>query len=403
MKKGWATKPLVEVCDVFADGDWIETKDQSANGIRLIQTGNIGEGVFKGRESKARYISAKTFSRLNCTQVLPGDCLISRLPDPVGRSCLLPETGEQMITAVDCTIVRFKATAMLPEFFNFYSQSDEYLRAVDAETTGTTRKRISRSKLGQVEIPVPPLPEQRSIVAILDEAFEGIAAAKANAEKNLRNAREAFEAALTASLDAASAEGRTSRLGDLVTRLTNGYVGPTRTIYTINGVPYLLARHVKNNKLQFDEKTYVSDAFNKRNSKSILREGDVLLVQSGHIGHSAVVPQEHEGHNCHAMIVISTKPGTVTGDYLSLFFNSARMRRAFWVIRSGSTVPHLTCKAVKELEIPIPPLDSQASLVSRSHSLRSESDLLCDAMARKMGALDELKAFLLHQSFTGQL
>lgn len=63
------------------------------DGIRLIQTGNVGEGVFKDRESKARFISSETFSRLNCSEIYPEDCLISRLPDPVGRSCILPETN----------------------------------------------------------------------------------------------------------------------------------------------------------------------------------------------------------------------------------------------------------------------------------------------------------------------
>ena len=105
---------LADVCEVFADGDWVESKDQSPNGIRLIQTGNVGQGVFKARSEKARYISEATFKRLRCTEIFEGDCLISRLPDPVGRSCILPDTGERMITAVDCTIVRFNPKQLLP-------------------------------------------------------------------------------------------------------------------------------------------------------------------------------------------------------------------------------------------------------------------------------------------------
>ena len=119
MKNGWPIKMLADVCEVFADGDWIESKDQSTKGIRLIQTGNVGEGAFKDRGEKARYISEPTFKRLRCTEIVEGDCLISRLPDPVGRSCILPDTGEKMITAVDCTIVRFNPNQILPRFFNF--------------------------------------------------------------------------------------------------------------------------------------------------------------------------------------------------------------------------------------------------------------------------------------------
>jgi len=164
----WKRKRLVEVCTTFDDGDWIESKDQAEDGIRLVQTGNVGIGVFKDRAEKGRFISEATYQRLNCTEIVPGDCLISRLPDPVGRACIIPDTGQKMITAVDCTIVRFDTKQILPEFFNYYAQSPQYFAEVNAETTGATRSRISRSKLGEIEIPFPSLSEQNRIIAELD-------------------------------------------------------------------------------------------------------------------------------------------------------------------------------------------------------------------------------------------
>ena len=172
MSEDWVVSPLSELCEVFTDGDWVESKDQSPQGIRLVQTGNIGEGIFKNRPEKARYISSATFDRLRCTEIIQGDCLVSRLPDPVGRACLLPATGERMITSVDCTIIRFKQKMLIPQFFVYYSQSPNYLRAVASECTGTTRSRISRKNLGLIPIPVPPLSEQQRIVALLDEALD---------------------------------------------------------------------------------------------------------------------------------------------------------------------------------------------------------------------------------------
>ena len=77
-------KELATLCDVFIDGDWIETKDQSNEGIRLVQTGNVGQGYFKDKDDKSRYISDETFKRLNCTEIKAGDILVSRLPDPIG-------------------------------------------------------------------------------------------------------------------------------------------------------------------------------------------------------------------------------------------------------------------------------------------------------------------------------
>ena len=95
---------LEDVCTVFTDGDWIESKDQSEKGIRLVQTGNIGEGIYLEKESRAKYIPEDTFKRLKCTEIFPGDILVSRLPEPVGRACIIPEKTERMITAVACFI-----------------------------------------------------------------------------------------------------------------------------------------------------------------------------------------------------------------------------------------------------------------------------------------------------------
>ena len=167
MKQGWEIKKLREVCSLIADGDWIESRHQSDDGIRLIQTGNIGNGVFKAKDDKPHYISESTFAELGCTEIFAGDCLVSRLPDPVGRACIIPELNCRMITAVDCSIIRFNG-GIAPRFFIYYTQSEQYKRDIDNNTTGTTRKRISRKNLESTSIPIPPLPEQEKIVEELD-------------------------------------------------------------------------------------------------------------------------------------------------------------------------------------------------------------------------------------------
>jgi type I restriction enzyme S subunit len=122
-------------------------------------------GEFLDKGNKARFISESTFKRLGCTEIVPGDVLISRLPDPVGRSCLVPNLGSRMITAVDCTIVRFDETRLIPSFFVFLTTIPEYYSHLAQYLTGASRQRISRANLAQVEIPLPPLSTQRQVVA----------------------------------------------------------------------------------------------------------------------------------------------------------------------------------------------------------------------------------------------
>ena len=159
---------LKEVCTFFADGDWIESSDQSDEGIRLIQTGNIGEGKYLEKETRAKYISESTFNKLSCTEVYPGDILVSRLPEPVGRACIIPEKNERMITAVDCTICRPNETLISKEYMCYFMRSNVYHTRLLGSVTGTTRKRISRKNLGNVEVKIPPKGEQNAIVKQLD-------------------------------------------------------------------------------------------------------------------------------------------------------------------------------------------------------------------------------------------
>lgn len=146
------TVPLSSICEVFTDGDWIESKDQSADGIRLIQTGNIGTGAFRNKGDRSRFVSEETFDRLQCKEIIPGDILISRLPDPVGRACVLPSGLGRCITAVDCTILRLKPD-WSASFVVWFSQTEEYGNQIATSLTGATRKRISRSNLGKIKVP----------------------------------------------------------------------------------------------------------------------------------------------------------------------------------------------------------------------------------------------------------
>jgi type I restriction enzyme S subunit len=408
VKAGWETKTLVDVCEVFADGDWIESKDQSSDGIRLIQTGNVGEGIFKDRGEKARYISEATFKRLRCTEIFEGDCLISRLPDPVGRSCLLPDTGERMITAVDCTIVRFNPKHVVPAFFNYFSQSFDYLEAVESETTGTTRKRISRSKLGQIPIPLPPLPEQQRLVAILDEAFEGIATAAAAAEQNLRNARAIFESHLQ-SVFAERGEGWVEKRLSELCDIKHGFAFKSE-FFTSEGDYVLLT----------PGNFYESGGYRDRGEKQkyysgefpesfILKKGDMLVAMTeqaaGLLGSPILVPESNRFLHNQRLGLVMKKPGVPwINEFFFHVFNTHVVRKEIHDSASGVKVRHTSPTKIGEVMVSFPTsIIEQQSIVLVLENLRTETQRLEAIYRQKLTALDELKKSLLHQAFTGQL
>lgn len=142
------------MCEKFTDGDWIEAKDQSDAGIRLVQTGNIGIAEYLDKPNNKKWISEETFERLHCEEVYPNDILISRLPEPAGRACIMPNLGTKMITAVDCTIVR-PSKDVSANFLLQYLSSQSYFYEVNTCLAGGTRQRISRGNLAGFDVPIP--------------------------------------------------------------------------------------------------------------------------------------------------------------------------------------------------------------------------------------------------------
>lgn len=188
---------LFDLCQIIADGDWIESKDQSDRGVRLIQTGNIGIGQFLNKFNKAHYISEETFTRLSCCEVFPGDVLLSRLPDPIGRACIIPKLNCRMITAVDCTILRFKKE-VFADLFVYYSCLDAWQNKMVLLSGGSTRKRITRKEIENAVIALPiDEKEQITIAEILSTADKEIELLKKDIEQEKLKKKSLMQLLLT--------------------------------------------------------------------------------------------------------------------------------------------------------------------------------------------------------------
>jgi len=161
----WRVALVSELAGII-DGDWIETKDQGGQDYRLVQISNVGVGEFVETEN-FRYITAETFSRLRCTEILPGDLLVARMPDPIGRAWLATKMPWKMITAVDVAIVRPDPKVLLPMVLAHAWNSGFNLRRIAGQASGTTRARITRRQIAMLPFLIPPLTLQRKFEAIV--------------------------------------------------------------------------------------------------------------------------------------------------------------------------------------------------------------------------------------------
>jgi type I restriction enzyme, S subunit len=192
-------KELIASNGLFSDGDWVESKDQDPNGIiRLLQLADIGDGVFLNKSN--RYVNEEQFYRLRCTEVFEGDVLIARMPDPLGRSCIVPFLKQRGVTVVDVAIVRPGSLSANPKWLMFFLNAPSIRQEIEFQSTGTTRRRIARGKLAEMRLPIPPLNEQKRIADKLDSILARVEACRERLDRIpaiLKRFRQAVLAAAT--------------------------------------------------------------------------------------------------------------------------------------------------------------------------------------------------------------
>ncbi len=268
---------------------------------------------------------------------------------------------------------------------------------------GTGVPTLNRNDLHSLPIFVPEgVEEQRRIVAILDEAFEGIATAKAHAERNLRNAREVFDGYLAQVFSARHPGWNDRVLGSLCDRITVGHVGSMANLYKPSGIPFLRSQNIRPFSVSMENLVYIDDEFHASLRKSSLQAGDVAIVRTGYPGTAAVIPESLGVANCSDLVIV--KPGPeVDGQFLAAFFNSSFGKGLVGGKLVGAAQKHFNVGAAKEVVLHVPPLVEQRAIVSAAMEIRDETARLADLCERKLAALDELKQSLLHQAFSGQL
>ncbi len=265
-----------------------------------------------------------------------------------------------------------------------------------------------------IEVPLPSLPEQRRIVAILDEAFEGIATAKANAEKNLQNASELFDGALqtifsnpedrweTKSVSEWMAEGVLAKPQDG----NHGEIHPTKADYVESGVPFVMAADLVGGSVDTSGCRFIGEAQARSLRIGFARSGDVLLSHKGTIGQVAILETEKE------FVVLTPqvtyyrplKPDRLCKEFLYFsLMNPFFQSQMSAIAGAGSTRAYIGITRQLDLKITLPPLPEQVELAYRLRELQSSANTLVEKYEQKLAALEELKKSLLHQAFSGQL
>lgn len=418
---GWTSATIAELIapdGTFSDGDWVESKDQDPTGaIRLLQLADIGDGVFVDKSN--RFVNDEKFEQLRCTEVFEGDVLIARMPDPLGRACLAPKLRQRCITVVDVAIVRPGPSSVRPKWLMHFLNAPQVRQVIELQSSGTTRRRISRGNLAQLELPVPPIPEQSRISDRLDSLLSHVDACRERFGRVagiLKRFRQAVLAAATSG--ELTREWREER-GLGINGWTRSSVGQL-----IDGIEAGLNVQCEERPPADSERGLVKisavtwGTYDDNESKTLppsaevperarIRIGDFLISRANTlelVGACVIV------HRVTRPVFLSDKILRLVmpedwKPWLLLVLQSPEGRREIESRASGNqlSMRNLSQVNLREIGVPIPTPEERAEIVRRAKSLLAFADGLERRCGAEMSILGKLTPSVLAKAFRGEL
>ena len=398
MKKGWQTKRLGDIADVSAGNSAPQDDFLFKDGTYpFFRTSDAGRVRFGEIHESADYLNDEGIKGLR------------RFPK---GTILFPKSGastflnhrvmlgvEGCVSSHLATIVA-DATKIEPRFLLFFLSTIATQDLIQDHSYPS----LNLPVISSIGIHVPPIPEQQRIVGILDKAFDAIAAAKANVEKNLQNAHDLFESKLQSIFSQRGADWADTKLGEVCVFVRGPFGGSLKkSIFVPVGYAVYEQQHAIYN--QFDDIRYfVSETKFEEMKRFELLPNDLIMSCSGTMGRVAVVPKDIKRGIINQALLKLTPSAKISNAFLKFWMESEAFQAALKEYSGGAAIQNVaSVKILKEIRVPLPKIQEQERIVEKLDSLRKETQRLESLYHRKLDVLGAFKKSLLHEAFAGEL
>jgi type I restriction enzyme S subunit len=397
MKQGWEIKKLSQLFDVKSSRR-VHQADWMSSGIPFYRAREVVKLARDGMVENELFISQELYDEFTKEKGAPktGDIIVSAV-GTLGQCYLVKDSDKFYFK--DASVLWFENMGKVnSRYIEYAFKADSIMAQVMDGSMGATVGTLTISRAKDIEIPLPPLPEQQRIVAILDEAFAAIAKAKANAEQNLKNAKELFESFLQGVFENKGQGWEEKKLAEVADLIDSLHTTPK---YTTEGYPMVRVTDIKPGFLNLsktkkvEKKTF--DNFSKRYTPKI---GDIVLSRVGSYGVSAIVNTNEPF--CLGQNTVFLIP-KINSNYFYYFLNSAYAKKQIDKMVAGTTQPTISLKSIKEISVPQPNSKEQKIIVEKIEALSTETKRLEVIYTQKLSDLEELKKSILQKAFSGEL
>ncbi|MCG7920832.1 MAG: restriction endonuclease subunit S [Candidatus Thiodiazotropha lotti] len=404
MNMGWPTVNLGDVSDL-QNGFAFKSKSFKDSGTPVLRISNIqGEEV---SDNRPVYVDENDYSEnLSKYYVNQGDLLIAMSGGTTGKIGFL-RTGTRYL--LNQRVGLFRPTKKLDKQYLFYfllTKSEESLKI----SAGSAQPNLSTKQIKGFQIPLPPVEEQKRIVAILDEVFIGIDTVIANAEKNLANARELFESYLSNLFNEKHEKWEVYELGDLCDFL-NGFAFKSKDTVETSNVQLIRMGNLYQNNLDLDRKpAFYPETFADEFERYRLNEGDLIISLTGTVdkedyGYTVEIPRTDRVLLLNQRIAkfVNIDTSLIGKSFLLFVLRSRFFLDALYASARGVRQANLSTVAMKKMTVSLPSISEQQQIVKNLSQLQNDIQRLQAIYQEKLNSLKELKQSLLQKAFSGEL
>jgi len=392
MNSRWESKELSNVAAI--NYGYTDSASSEPIGPRFLRITDIQNDQVDWNEVPYCKIDSSSLPKY---RLASGDIVFARTGATTGKSFLVRDPPTAVFASYLIRL-RLSNSCLLPQFVSYFFQTESYWRSIEDGSSGSAQGGFNATKLGALNIPIPPVTEQQRIVGILDEAFEGIATAKANAEKNLQNARALFESHLQAVF--------TRRGPGWIEKPLSEVCAITSTLVDPRKKEFLDLIHVGAGNIESKtgaltelktarEEKLISGKFSFDQSMVLYSKIRPYLMK--------VARPEFDGLCSADMYPLTPVQGEVTRDYLF----HLRLSKSFtdYAIAGSARagMPKVNRDHLFDFKVWLPNVTTQKVLAAELDTLHVKSQRLESIYEMKLSALEALKKSLLHQAFAGKL
>lgn len=409
MKAAWESTQLGEVAELQGRIGWrgLTAKEYTEKGPLFLSVHALNHGDYVDFR-RAFHISEERYSESPEIMLRPHDILICKDGAGIGKVGIVGALPDRATINSSLLLIR-PSDRIAPKYLYRYLCSPQFQKLATSQLNGATTPHLYQRDIAEFPVPIPPPSEQQRIIGVLDKALATFTAAKANAQKNLRNARALFESRLT-SIFAPNGNGwRYQRLEDVTAKIGSGAtpLGGER-VYEASGVPLIRSLNVHDSGFRHKGLVFLNESQAVQLQNVSVRANDVLLnITGGSIARccvapSTLVPARVSQH----VSIVRPVPTKLDSDFLHYLLISMPYKDR--LLRTGesggSTRQAITKAQIEDFLIAAPEdIDEQRALASSLGKLESATSRLADTYEQKLAAIEELKKALLQEAFRGHL